>query len=142
MLPVAALWHPPLTGPSRGIPPFSDTSFPILLTSASSVVLISSQILSLLIPLRIPFGPSITSLHISGEGRQVIIKSTPSVSSLEFSAIFAPFFLNSSVKLLSKSLTVRSNLFLSKLPANLPPTFPNPIKPIFMCVLISKLIIF
>jgi maleate isomerase len=36
------------------------------------------------------------------------------------------------VSLLSTSLTVRSNLFLNKLPASLPPTFPSPIKPIFI----------
>ena len=31
-----------------------------------------------------------------------------------------------------QEITVRSNLFLSKLPANFPPTFPRPINPIFI----------
>ena len=33
ILPVAALWHPPLTGASSGIAPLDLTIFPILLTS-------------------------------------------------------------------------------------------------------------
>ena len=41
-------------------------------------------------------------------------------------------FSNSFVKLSSKSLTVRSKLFLNKLPASLPPTLPKPIKPTFI----------
>ena len=47
-------------------------------------------------------------------------------------ATLAPKFLKFSVKFSSKSLTVKSNLFLNKLPASLPPTFPKPIKPIFI----------
>ena len=35
-------------------------------------------------------------------------------------------------KLPSKSITVKLNLFLNKLPASLPPTLPKPIKPIFI----------
>ena len=81
IFPVAALWQPPLTGPSKGMPFFLLTFLPILFISASSVVLISSQILSLDIPSNIPFSPSITSAQILGEGRQVIIKSTCSANS-------------------------------------------------------------
>ena len=35
-------------------------------------------------------------------------------------------------RFLSISLTVKSNLFLSRLPASFPPTLPKPIKPIFI----------
>ena len=56
------------------------------------------------------------------------------------SVIEAPFFSNFFISLLSKSKTVSLKLFLSKLPANFPPTLPNPINPIFICVLIVKLI--
>ena len=132
IFPDAALWHPPLTGPSRGIAFFSITFLPILFTSASSVVLISNHILFSEIPSRIPFSPSITSAQISGEGRQVIIKSTSSASSLADFAILAPKLSNCFVKFLSKSLTVKLNLFLNKLPASFPPTFPKPINPIFI----------
>ena len=136
MLPVAARWHPPLTGPSNGIAPLSVIFFPNLLTSFSSVVLISSQILFLEIPSKIPSFPSITSAQTLGEGRHVIIKSTFSANSFGVFEILAPFFLKDSTRLPSRSLTVTSKPFLSKLPASLPPTLPNPINPIFICVLI------
>ena len=47
-------------------------------------------------------------------------------------AIFAPLFSKSLVSFLSLSITVRSNLFRNRLPDSFPPTFPSPIKPIFM----------
>ena len=132
MFPVAALWHPPLTGASKGIAFLSKTNLPNLFTSNSSVVLISSQILFSARPLITPSFDSITSAQILGEGRQVIIKSDCSANSFALFAILAPLFLKSLVIFLSKSLTVRSNLFLNKLPANLLPTFPRPINPIFI----------
>ena len=95
-------------------------------------MLISNQILLLEIPLITPFSPSITSAHIFGEGRQVIIKSTFSASSFADVITPAPLSAKSFVSLLSKSFTVKSNLFLNKLPASFPPTFPRPIKPIFI----------
>ena len=132
IFPVVALWHPPLTGPSIGIAFLSITSLPNLLTSDSSVVLISNHILFFESPLITPSSDSITSAHISGEGRQVIIKSVCSASSLALLETFAPLFLKSFVRFFSTSRTVKSNLFLNKLFANLPPTFPSPINPIFI----------
>ena len=96
------------------------------------MVLISNQILFSERPLITPFLDSITSAHISGDGRQVIIKSDCSANCFGVAAIFAPRFLKSFIKSLSKSLTIKSNLFLNKLPANLLPTLPRPIKPIFI----------
>ena len=75
---------------------------------------------------------SITSAQILGDGKHVIIKSTCSASSFAEFAIFAPKSLKVCVRFLSKSLTVKSKLFLNKLLANLPPTFPKPIKPTFI----------
>ena len=141
IFPVEALWHPPLTGPSKGIAFFSITFLPSLLTSASSVVLISSQILFSERPFINPSSLSMTSAHISGEGRQVMIRSTCFANSLGEFATLAPNFSNLLVKFLSKSLTVKSNLFLNKLPANLPPTFPSPIKPIFIIISLILMII-
>ena len=94
ILPVAALWQPPLTGPSKGIAFFSIIFLLILLISASSVVLISSQILFSDNPLIIPSSASITSAQILVEGKQVIIKSTCSASSFAEFATFAPKSLN------------------------------------------------
>src|SRR6056300_224903 len=106
----------------------------ILLISASSVVLISNQILFSDNPLITPSLDSITSAQILGEGKQVIIKSTLSASSLAEFAALAPKSTNDLVRFLSKSLTVKSKLFLNKLPASLPPTLPNPIKPTFIII--------
>ena len=61
-----------------------------------------------------------------------MIKSTFSVNSFGVFATLAPKSIKGFVNFLSKSLTVKSNLFLNKLPASFPPTFPKPIKPIFI----------
>ena len=45
MLPVAARWQPPETGQSMARAPLASTNWPRRFTSASSVVLISAQIL-------------------------------------------------------------------------------------------------
>ena len=132
IFPVSALWQPPLTGPSKGIAFLSITILPILLTSDSSVVLISNQILFSERPFKIPSFPSITSAQIWGEGRHVIIKSTCSANSFGEFANLAPKSIKDFVKFWSKSLTVKSNLFLNKLPASFPPTFPKPINPTFI----------
>ena len=132
IFPVAALWHPPLTGASNAIAFFSATNLPNLITSFWSVVLISIQILSLDIFFKIPFSPSITSAQIFGDGKQVITTSASFTRSPVDLAIFTPLDLNWSVIALFKSYTVKSNLFLCKLPASLPPTFPSPINPIFI----------
>ena len=55
-----------------------------------------------------------------------------SANSFELSTSFAPLFAKLSVRFFSKSLTVKSNLFLNKLFASFPPTFPSPIKPILI----------
>ena len=58
-----------------------------------------------------------------------MIKSTCSANSFAEYATFAPKSEKDFVKSLSKSRTVKSNLFLNKLLANLPPTLPRPINP-------------
>ena len=96
------------------------------------LTIVSSQILSFDSPSRTPFFFSITSAQILGDGRHVIIKSTFSANSFGDFAVFDPFEIKSFTKLASKSITVKLNLFLSRLPASLPPTLPKPIKPIFI----------
>ena len=75
ILPVSALWQPPETGQSIGNAPIASTKAPILRISASSVVLISSQIFPLLNPDKIPSEDSITSEQAFGDGKQVITTS-------------------------------------------------------------------
>ena len=132
IFPVVALWHPPLTGPSSGIAPFAATNFPSLFTSDSSVVLISNQILFFERLFITPSFASITSEQTSGDGKQVIIRSTSSVNSFVVFATLAPLSIKLFEIFSSKSLTVKSNLLLNKLPASFPPTLPSPIKPIFI----------
>ena len=96
------------------------------------MVLISSQVLFSDKPFRIPSSLSITSADTSGEGREVMIKSDFSANSLGDFATLAPKSFKEFVKVSSKSLTVRSKLFLNKLPASFPPTLPKPINPIFI----------
>ena len=59
-------------------------------------------------------------------------KSTFSAKSFGDFADVDPLETKSFTKLVSKSITVKLNLFLNKLPASLPPTLPRPIKPIFI----------
>ena len=61
-----------------------------------------------------------------------MIKSTCSARSLAELATLAPNFKKGFVKFSSKSLTVKSNLFLIKLFANFPPTLPRPTNPTFI----------
>jgi len=72
MFSVAARWHPPETRKSTAAPPRSMTMAPRRLTSASSVVDISIQILSVFSSGTIS---SITAADASGDGRQVMATS-------------------------------------------------------------------
>ena len=92
MLPVAARWHPPDTGQSTAAPPRSITSAPRRLTSASSVVDISIQILPSVTSGSIS---SITAAEAAGEGRQVMTASQLRIRSAGPSARFAPRATNS-----------------------------------------------
>ena len=58
------------------------------------------------IPSKIPFGPSITSEHIFGEGRHVIIKSTFSANSFGDFAVSDPLEIKSFTRLSSNSITI------------------------------------
>ena len=69
---------------------------------------------------------------MAGEGKQVIMQSTDSVNFFGFEAIEAPIAVNSLTIFSLISKTVKSVLFLSKLPASLPPTLPRPINPTFI----------
>ena len=120
--------------------PAASTSAPSRLTSASSVVLISNHILSDPRPASTPSLASMTSLLAAGEGRQVITRSTACVNALGDSAQVAPFMRKGAAASLSKSRTTRSKLLRCRLPANLLPTLPSPIKPIFICEFSETLI--
>ena len=101
-------------------------------TSASSVVLISIQTMPAESPARIPSSASITSEQAAGEGRQVMIVSHSSAISLGDPAQEAPASRNGWAATGSRSRTVRSKPLRCRLPANLAPTLPNPMKPMRM----------
>jgi|GEM_PF-4507541 len=129
ILPVSARWQPPETGQSTAAPPRSVTSAPRRLTSAASVVDISIQIL-----------PAVTSGSIccitaslaAGLGRQVMTASQSRISWAGLSPRVAPRATNPSTKSPFRSCTETSWPLRSRLPASLDPTFPSPMKPIFM----------
>ena len=136
MLPVAARWHPPETGQSSASLPNFCTLAPSLLTSASSVVLISAHTFPGESPAIIPSSASITAALASGLGKQVIIMSVVSAICLGDSPNFAPFSKKGLAISLFRSRTVKSKPLRKRLPANLPPTLPSPINPIFMMFLV------
>ena len=98
IFPVSALWHPPDTGQSTAAPPFSITKAPNLLTSASSVVDISSQTFPEVTKSSIC---PITSFDALGLGKQVMITSHFSIIFCGFFPLFAPL----DTKFLTKSLS-------------------------------------
>ena len=100
IFPVSALWQPPDTGQSTAAPPFSITKAPNLLTSASSVVDISSQTLPLVTNSIIC---CITSFEALGLGRQVIITSHVSIIFWGFFPSSAPILTKLFTKPLSRS---------------------------------------
>ena len=129
MLPVAARWQPPDTGQSIAAAPCCSTRAASRRASAWSVVLISSQIFPGVRPAITPSGASMTSAEIAGEGRQVMMRSTPSASARGVAALRAPRAVNAATRCASRSRTVRSTPWCSRLPASCPPTFPSPMKP-------------
>ena len=102
------------------------------LTSAASVVLISSQILPEARPARMPSWLSITSAQAAGEGRQVMMTSTFSAISRGDDAREAPFARKRDSRSAFKSRTVSSSPWRARLAASLPPTLPKPMKPILL----------
>ena len=132
ILPVAALWHPPETGQSIGSPETAETKLPIRFTSSKSVVDISAQIFPFESPLITPSSPSITSEQAFGDGRHVIIISEFIANSFGDDAHLAPISSNEVDKVSFKSKTVNLKPLLIKFLAILLPTFPKPIKPIFI----------
>ena len=129
MFPVSARWHPPETGQSTASPPRSITIAPMRLTSASSVVDISIQILP---------GPTsgniscMTASLAAGFGRQVI---TASQVAMRFAALFpssAPAATLVATKSAFKSCTATATPLRIKLPESFPPTLPKPMNPTFI----------
>ncbi len=102
ILPEAARWHPPETGQSTAAPPRAMTSAPSRLTSASSVVDISIQILP---------GPTSSSIccmtasDAAGLGRQVMTASQVRIMSAGLSPAVAPKATNSATRSASRSWT-------------------------------------
>ena len=132
ILPVSARWQPPDTGHSMAEPPLASTSAARRLTSSTSVVDISAQILPSLMPASTPSCASMTWAQALGDGRQVITRSHVSIISFGLSAHVAPFAIKGSARDLSRSRTVVSNPFRTNDPASLAPTLPSPMKPTFM----------
>ena len=102
------------------------------LISLASVVDISAQTLPGPSAPSSPSSASITAAEAAGEGRQVITMSERAASSAGLSAHAAPCARNGSAALRSRSRTVSSNPFRSRLPASLAPTLPSPTNPIFI----------
>ena len=75
---------------------------------------------------------SITEAEAAGDGKQVITASHFSMSVRLSIQVLAPIFVNFLTRSAFKSRTYNSTLFLKREPASLPPTFPKPIKPIFI----------
>ena len=100
MFPVSALWQPPDTGQSTAAPPFSSTKAPNRLTSASSVVDISSQTFSAVTKSSIC---CITSLDALGLGKHVIMTLHASIIFCGFFPSLAPLDTRSSTKFASRS---------------------------------------
>ena len=110
-----------------------------LFISLSSVVLISIQSFPDPIPSINPSAPSRTLSTAFGLGRHVIDISDFLASSFGVSNHLAPFLINSLPASLSRSFIKSSKPLSKTLFANLKPTFPNPIKPIFIIIYLSSL---
>ena len=132
MLPVSARWHPPDTGQSTASAPVACTKAPSRFTSASSVVDISSQTFPFVNPCSNPSSASITAADAAGEGKQVITTSQADAISFGLSDQEAPSSRNGCATDCSRSRTITSCPLRIRLPANLPPTLPRPINPIFI----------
>ena len=128
MFPVAARWHPPETRQSTAAPPRSMTMAPRRLTSASSVVDISIQILSVFSSGTIS---SITAADASGDGKQGDGHvAVPHHSRRSVSPRCAK---RSRLRdLRSDHGSIKSISLRNSEPDSLPPTFPDPMNPIFI----------